>query len=90
MFNLASLCGCWDEIIKKIRTVYLENNNLSITNKYIENIFLLCCGEFLQYKDKIGDILQECNNNIEKSIITYLISRNITDKKIQLEYCKVS
>ncbi|MBX9184566.1 MBL fold metallo-hydrolase [Clostridium sp. K04] len=90
MFNLASLCGCWDEIIKKIRTVYLENNNLSIRNKYIENIFLLCCGEFLQYKDKIGDILQECNNNIEKSIITYLISRNITDKKIQLEYCKVS
>ena len=40
MFNLASLCSCWDEVIRKIRVVYLENKNLSISNKCIENIFL--------------------------------------------------
>ena len=90
MFNLASLCSCWDEVIRKIRVVYLENKNLSISNKCIENIFLLCCGEFSQNEYKVDEILQVCNNDIEKSIIIYLISRNIRDKNIQLEYCKVS
>lgn len=88
MIELAIQCDEWESLFKVFDKYRLVD--IHINNKFVKSVYLI----YNIFKGdngiNINEIISGCTDDIEKSILAYLISQIVEDKSLEKEYCKVS
>lgn len=90
LFKLATVCSKWNKVFMMLSKYQLQFENSEISNKYIENIFKIY--KYILNKEKMtkqsmSNIINECSNNIEKSVCSYLFSLLTYESKNEIKHC---